>query len=497
MSDVPSEGYNRSLSAAAETASWIKVVEDSVQPHAESAAGAESLAGAESVAGPKTIAEWTIEDPRVEGQLQAAETPVCSKWISASPMLWHKVDEANDARDQSQAAEGQPQAARSSASDPNATYQQVNVAKFSGVQSELVGYTYAKVAYCSGEAEQGPRAFAHTALAVGDAELVVEVARLSATQDAHDAADDAKCPSPRGDDASMPATGGYKAQMEMVERQYCRTMKNLINSMNEEEFLAYHNGSAVVVAAKVAEARRQAAAAELDERCRTQRSQNSAAEVEEEEEENAEAVKAQVQRWRITQGLPATGGLAESVTGGETEPAAEAVTAETERVERVVAAARRRRERASAEAVTAETAEEADDDGTRPPFGVYKCHTCGCKWPCTLRKECSHCGNDPTYGEDLHPQGDNDVKDVPRAAPAVQMEAAPSVKMEVKEEQPDLETCFRDPSFRGYMDCVPSEHPRLAQPVGYSDCAQSCFSMVDFERSPTTPPRKATISYIA
>ena len=180
------------------------------------------------------------------------------------------------------------------------------------------------------------------------------------------------------------------------------------------------------------------------------------------------------------------------------------MTAETEDfAERVVAAVRRRKEIASAEAVTAETAEVfPDEDGTHPPFGVYKCHSCGSKWPCTLRKECSHCGNDPTDGEDLHPQGDNDVtvqyvKDAPRAAPAVQMEAAPSVKMEVKEEQPDLETCFRDPSFRGYMDCAPSEHPRLAQPVGYSDCAQSCFSVVDFERSPTTPPRKATIRYIA
>ena len=108
------------------------------------------------------------------------------------------------------------------------------------------------------------------------------------------------------------------------------------------------------------------------------------------------------------------------MTGRETEPAAEAVTAE-----------------------------EADP---APPFGVEKCNACGCLWPCTLRLECGHCGNDPTEGDDLWPAtGGKDVsfQYVPAAAPAV--------KVEVKEEKPAFETL------------------RFAQPVGFSDCAQSAF----------------------
>ena len=132
---------------------------------------------------------------------------------------------------------------------------------------------------------------------------------------------------------------------------------------------------------------------------------------------------------------PATGGNAESgeaaaVTGGETEPAAEAVTAE-----------------------------EANDS---PPFGVEKCNMCGCVWPCTIRLECGHCGNDPTEGEEPATGG----KDLLAAA------------VKVKKEKPDLDTL------------------QFAQPVGFSDGAQSAFSMFDLERSPATPPRKAAISSI-
>ena len=200
------------FSAAGDTASWIQVTEEG-QPQAASEAGTATIAEwttrppqAESVASANTIAEWAMESPMVEGQLQAATARegFSSKWILESPLHWQKVQEADGAHDQPQDAERQPQAARSSASDPAAGYPHIEVAKYSGVQSELGGYCHAAAFNTGGDLVQGPRAVAHACMAMavsmsdGQSELAV----------ANQEAEDAQPVSPRGDDAETPATGG-------------------------------------------------------------------------------------------------------------------------------------------------------------------------------------------------------------------------------------------------------------------------------------------------
>ena len=179
---------------------------------------------------------------------------------------------------------------------------------------------------------------------------------------------------------------------------------------------------------------------------------------------------------------------------------------------------------------------------------------CNEMWPCSFRNECGHCGHHPTMGHDgvehcpkcLHPllnaleicrpctdrlRIESGVDHCPKclqpvlnvlgvcwpcterlqiegglpvgcgleglealrpvlfptdgaAAPAVPTEgaAAPAVKVEVKEEKPKTSL----------------DHRWFATPVyGDADGAQSHLSLVDLERSQTTPPRKATISSIA
>ena len=358
---------------------------------------------------------------------------------------------------------------------------------------------------------QGPRAVAHACLHTLDGRSELACANQEA--------EDAKPRSPRGDDREAPATGGSIAQLDMLRTHWVRQSKNLIAGLSEDDFMKYYgherrfdatpSQTQAAVPIAVLEEKKPVAAEPVAEEASAEDAEPSQPQAATEERQLT------ANRWR--EGLLLDGDKAGPPYGvdkcmhcnemwpcsfrNECGHCGHHPTMGHDGVEHCP--------KCLHPLLNALEICRPCTDRLRIESGVDHCPKClqpvlnvlGVCWPCTERLQIEGglpvgCGLEglealrpvlfPTDGA---------------AAPAVPTEgaAAPAVKVEVKEEPPQTSV---DRRWFAYGDadgdaCVWGRLGMGTPVYGNADGAQSHLSLVDLERSQTTPPRKATISSIA